>query len=73
MKMDLFFQEITFITELPGSNFLLPSFLTGGKWDFQVANLLLATANFEPCSCIFKTTTNGAKSENDVRYGMYCQ
>ena len=48
-------------------------FLTGGKWDFQVANLLLATANFEPCSCIFKTTTNGAKSENDVRYGMYCQ
>ena len=39
--MGLFFQEITFITELPGSNFLPPRFLTGGKWDFQVANLLL--------------------------------
>ena len=41
-------QEITFITEFPGSNFLIPRFLTGGKWDFQVANLLLATANFKP-------------------------
>ena len=49
VKMGLFFQEITFITELPGSNFLLPRFLTGGKWDFQVADLLLASANFEPC------------------------
>ena len=49
VKMGLFFQEITFITELPGSNFLLSRFLTGGKWDFQVANLLFATANFEPC------------------------
>ena len=47
--MGLFFQEIIFITELPGSNFLLPRFITGGKWDFQVADLLLATANFEPC------------------------
>ena len=28
---------------------LLPGILTGGKWDFQLANLLLATANFEPC------------------------
>ena len=26
---------------------------TGGKWDFQVANLLLATVNFEPCVTIF--------------------
>ena len=34
------FQEITFTTEFPDSNFLLPIFLTGGKWDFQVANLL---------------------------------
>ena len=34
--------------ELPGSNFLLPRFLMGGKWDFQVADLLLVTANFEP-------------------------
>ena len=50
VKTGLFFQEITFITELPGSNVLLPRFLTGGKWDFQVANLLLATANFEPWS-----------------------
>ena len=42
------FQEITFISEFPGRNVLLPTFLTGGKWDFQVANLLLATVNFEP-------------------------
>ena len=48
MKIGLFFQEITFITEFPGSNFLLPTLLTGGKWDFQVADLLLATVNFEP-------------------------
>ena len=43
MKMNLFLQEITFITEFPGSNFLLLRFLTGGKWDFQVEDLLLAT------------------------------
>ena len=49
MKIGLFFQEITFITEFRGSNFLLTTFLTGGKWDFPVANLLLATVNFEPC------------------------
>ena len=43
-------KKIIFLTEYPGSNFLLPPYLTGGKWDFQVANLLLAsTANFEPC------------------------
>ena len=42
MKIGLFFQETTFITEFPGSNFLLPTFLTGSKWDFQVANLLLS-------------------------------
>ena len=48
VKIGLFFQEITFITEFPGSNVLLPKFLTGGKWDFRVANLLLATVNFEP-------------------------
>ena len=47
MKIDLFSQEINFITELLGSNFLLPTFLTGSKWDFQVENLLLATVNFE--------------------------
>ena len=49
MKIGLFFQEIPFITECPGSKFLLLTFLMGGKWDFQVANLLLATVNFEPC------------------------
>ena len=27
---------------------MLPTFLTGGKWDFQVAILQLATDNFEP-------------------------
>ena len=48
VKIGLFFREITFRTVLPGSNFLLPTFLTGGKWDFEVANLLLATVNFEP-------------------------
>ena len=48
MKVGLFFQEILFITELPGSNLLLSRFLTDGKWDFLVANLLLATAKFEP-------------------------
>ena len=49
VKISLFFQENTFRTEFPGTNFLLPSFLTGGKWDFQVADLLLSTVNFEPC------------------------
>ena len=48
MKIGLFFQEITFTTEFPGSNFLLPPFFIGGKLDFQVTNLLLATVNFEP-------------------------
>ena len=51
VKNGLFFQEITFITEFPGSNFLLPTFLTGDKLDFQVANLLLDTVNFEPWIC----------------------
>ena len=52
MKLGLLFQEITFRTEFPGSNFLLqvPIFSTGGKWDFKVANLLLASVNFEPCN-----------------------
>ena len=38
-------QEITFRTEFPGSNFLLLTFLTGGKWDLLVANLRLATVD----------------------------
>ena len=48
VKISLFCQEIIFITEFPCSNFLLPTILTGSKWDFQGANLLLATVNFEP-------------------------
>ena len=48
VKIGLFFQEITFITEFSGSNFLLPPFLAGSKWDFPVANWLFATVNFEP-------------------------
>ena len=52
----LFFQEITLRTEFPGSNFLLPTFSTGGKWDFEVANfyLLLLISNPEmdkACIC----------------------
>ena len=50
VKIGLFFQEITFRTEFPGSNILLPTFLTGGKWDFKVANLLPATVYFKPCN-----------------------
>ena len=53
MKIGMFFQEITFRTEFPGSNLLLPTFLTGGKWDFEVANLLLVTVNFQPCVCLY--------------------
>ena len=56
MKISLFSQEIAFRTEFPGSNFLLPTFLTGGKWEFEVANLLLATVNFEPCKLRFMGT-----------------
>ena len=48
-KIGLCCQEINLRTELPGSNFLLPTFLTGGKWDFEVANVLLAIVNFKPC------------------------
>ena len=38
-----------YITEFPGSNFLLPTIYTSSNLDFQVANLLLATVNYEPC------------------------
>ena len=34
--------------EMPDSNFLLPLFWLGSSFDFQVANLLVATHNFEP-------------------------
>ena len=50
----LFFQEITFITEFPGSNFLLPTFLTGDKWDFRWQIPYLPLLNLDPglsCFC----------------------
>ena len=34
---------------MPGSDFLLPLVWLGSISDFQVANLLPATPNFEPC------------------------
>ena len=45
-EISLFFQKLTFITEFLCSNFMLPTFLADGKWDFPLANLLLATVNF---------------------------
>ena len=39
-----------FYNRFLSSNCLLPIFLTGSKLGFQVANLLLATVNFEPCT-----------------------
>ena len=56
--MGVFFQEITSITEFSGSNFLLPTILTGNKWDFQAANLLLAPVNFEPWMLSVNLTLN---------------
>ena len=52
VKIGLFFQESNYfqITEFPGRNLLLPTFLAGSEWDFPVANLLLATVNFESWS-----------------------
>ena len=47
MKIELFFQEITYITEFSGSNFLLSTFFTGDEWDFQMAHLLFAAVNYE--------------------------
>ena len=35
------------ISEFSGSKFLLPTLPVGGKQNFQVANLLPATVNFE--------------------------
>ena len=38
VKINLIFPEIAFMTEFPSSNFLLPSFLTGGMANgFSVA------------------------------------
>ena len=38
---------------IPGSNVLLPTVWPGSKLNFQVANLLLATVNFEPWNDFF--------------------
>ena len=43
MEVPLYFHN-----RFPGSSFLLPTFLTGGKLCFQVADLHLASVNFEP-------------------------
>ena len=48
VKIGFFIHEITFRTKFTVSNFLLLTFLTGGKWYFEGANLLLATGNFKP-------------------------
>ena len=49
VKIGLFFQEITFITEFPGSNFLLPTFLAGSKIGFSGGKCATyCTVNFEP-------------------------
>ena len=40
-------KKLTFTTEIQDSNFLLSAFLSGGKWDFQVAYGTY-TVNFEP-------------------------
>ena len=66
VKIGLFFQEITFITEFPGMNFLLPTFLAGSKWDFLMANLLLATVNFEPCLHKVRAILNGSGQRRTI-------
>ena len=58
MKIGFFFQGITFIAEFSGSKILLLTFSLGGKWGFEVTNLLLATVNFEP----YIQTTASAKA-----------
>ena len=65
----LFFQEITFITELPSSNILLPPFSTesDGKWDFQVANLLLATVNFQPWQQLLMSKLTNEQMKRNIK------
>ena len=48
MKICFYVPELNFAIDFPGSNFLLPPFSRSCKEDFQVANLLAATVNFEP-------------------------
>ena len=66
MKIGLFCQEITFITEFPGINFLLPTFLTGSKSDFQeeVCYLLLLILNTEDSQGLCILYVSGNKFEN---------
>ena len=54
-----YFPENPLTTEFPGSNFLLPTFSIGSKQDFQVANLPLATVNFEPCGLSYVNVCSG--------------
>ena len=49
VKIGFYFPEINCASVFSGSNFLLPTFSIGGKLDFQVVNLLLATVNFDSC------------------------
>ena len=66
-KISLFSQKVSFITEFTGSNILLLTYLTDGQWDFQVANLLLVTVNFESCICdLQKRKTEGTASFEGV-------
>ena len=46
-EIGFIFTEIHFTIELSGINFLLHTFSTDGKWDFQVASLLHATVKFQ--------------------------
>ena len=74
MKIGLFFQVITFITEFRGSNILLPTFLAGSKWDFPVANLLLATVSFEPWkygTCSFSLMSSLLLKERFKTFTLY--
>ena len=52
VKMGMLFQEITSITEFPGSNFLLPTIYTGSNWDFQVGICYLLLLISNPVSSI---------------------
>ena len=58
MKIGMFFQEITSITEFPGINCLLPIVLIGRKWELKVANLLLLISNPDTYSINIDITTN---------------
>ena len=74
MKIGLFFQVINFIIEFRGSNILLPTFVAGSKWDLPVANLLLATVNFEPwkySTCSFSLMSSLLLKEHFQIFNFY--